>query len=235
MPDFATIQASVTLYASGVKFRNNRFLGYFLGEHPELFDGDPISLDQPEEDNHGLRAILASQDGLLRFYAYSSRVVIERFWDQRVGIDLSAHLNLASRLFGEYLDLMTPTPRHIICNVSRCCPDEAPARSLSRYFCRDEWLQGPIENPASFAIHVSKRYTLSGSLPVGSLFHCSSERLAIPETQGESRSVVSVEQQIATIAEGLDRDQVGRFLATVTQEMDSILQLYFPSDEGARS
>jgi hypothetical protein len=241
VPEFRIIQARAILFTSGLHFRGNRFLGHFLGEHAELFDGDPISQKSPDGVSEDLpRAAVQSRDGLLRLNASSSHVYLSRqVGDDDSHVDLEGHLALAATLFDEYLDVMLGRPVRVSCQMYRARPDDDPARTISRQYCRDRWVEGPINRPAEFELHTMKTYCPDGLPEVDSWFRCLSGSIALNSANaGEQvhvRRVVLVEQELTTRESAIEREQIRNFFRLASGELDHILGLYFPPAEGARS
>ncbi len=237
MPEFKTVHAQAILFTPGLNFRSNRFLGYFLGEHGETFDGEPVSYDPPDGVPMGMpRAMVQDGAGLLTLHGSRIGLELTRNLGDTSSVDVKTHLDLAARLFNGYLESVSAGPGHVGCTVLRARPDENPARTISRHFCRDEWLDGPINRPSGFELSAVKIYSLGGSLPVSSSVRCSSGGIwGGAEEPEDTQPAVMVDQEITTQGPGIDSEQANLFFRLAPEELEEILRLYFPPAEGQRS
>lgn len=233
MSTFETAHVQAILYTSGAHFRNNRFLGYFLAEHGEIFDGEPES-SGPSDGTP--RAVVRNHSGLLELSGSPDRLELNRYMADDSKIDVKKHMELAARLFDGYLSFLSLGLCRVGCDVYRLRPDEDPARTISRHFCRDQWIEGPINHPAEFAINTTKTYSMGGVLPVNSRVSCKSISLEpADEEAGATLPAILLEQEITTNWPEIDREQAQNFFQLAPEELEKILRLYFPLVEGIRS
>jgi len=115
--------------------------------------------------------------------------------------------------------------------VSRQASIAQPGIELARQFCRDQFLEGPLNRPEGFELHAHKTFQLMPDLTVNSWIRIRTAKGGSPEY-----SYVTVQQDINTLATELQTRQFGRaqIAATfqaVSREVDAILGMYFPSEE----
>ncbi len=232
MSTFQTAHVQAILYTPGAHFRNNRFLGHFLAEHSEIFDGEPES-SGPSDGTP--RALVRSQSGAIELSGSPDRLELKRFMTDDSKIDVKNHLELAARLFDGYLSFLSLGLCHVGCDVYRLRPDEEAAQTISRYFCRDQWIEGPINRPAEFAINTMKAYSMGGVLSVNSRVGCRSINYEPADDEPRFLQAILFEEEITTKGPEIDRDQAQNFFRLAPEELEKILNLYFPLVEGMQS
>lgn len=117
--------------------------------------------------------------------------------------------------------------------VHRYQASDDPARALSTHFCKPDLLsqdpKGPLNRPENFELHAHKTYKL-GRFAINSWMRCKSGVLMGDTAQ----RIVFVEQDLNTVAEGLQRETYGtgdieEFFALTIPELDAIARAYFAS------
>ncbi len=108
--------------------------------------------------------------------------------------------------------------------------EPTPGRVLSKQFCRDEILNGPLNRLEGFELHVHKVYELYQAQNVNSWI-----RIKTSGSPGPDYERIFVEQDINTLAEEIniknfDRESIKRFFNETSSQLDSILNAYFPGD-----
>lgn len=101
------------------------------------------------------RVVLKSEDSLLQLLAGPSRLDLCRQKQaDETEVNITAHLNLASRLFAEYLDDLCVEQGRIACVVTRTAPSENPAQAISRHFVvMSGWKVQSIDRPDLNCMH----------------------------------------------------------------------------------
>ncbi len=242
MNGFRTIQAQAVLFTSEAQFRSNRFLAYFLSEWGHLFNGEPTSFEPPSKLLlfEGLpRVMLKSEDGSVRLQASGERLDFFRNVQDDSSIDIRSHFEQAVDIFNGYLEKLETTSGRVAVIVLRGFEDDNPAKTISHHFCREKWLEGPINRPREFEVHSLKHYRMHESLEVNSWFRCRSGKM-VREAESErvERRAVLVEQDLNTPGDleeprTFSKDDIRNFFSLAPRELDVILGLYFPANEGS--
>ena len=237
MLNFRIIQAQAVLFTSAVNYRGSRFLSHFMSKWDELFNGEPTSLEPPVDLPPSLaatfpRAILKSEDSLLRLQVSTQR--LDFFCDvpDESLVDLQEHFLRATDLFTDYMEYMPAEVNRLASLVTRAAPDEDAARTISHHFCRDEWLAGPINRPEQFEVHTLKKYRLEDTFELNSWFRCKSGTIIRRQPEKAERKAILVEQDINT-QEGerlISKDEVRQYFSLAQEELDGIFRLYFVSN-----
>ena len=99
---------------------------------------------------------------------------------------------------------------------------------MVEHFCKSEWLAAPFNRPENFEIHAHKTFQLRDQFKVNSWVRCKTGL----EREG-SNPVVLCEQDINTVAAETDQEtfstlQMNTFFGMAADELDNILDLYFP-------
>ncbi len=242
--NFRIIQAQAVLFTSAVNYRGSKFLSHFMSKWDDLFTGEPVSLEPPENLPHSLagtfpRAILKSEDSLIRLQVTTQRLdFFSRVGDES-SVDLQEHFQRATDLFIAYKEHMPAEVNRVASIVMRAALDECPARTISRRFCREEWLAGPINRPEEFELHALKTYRLADAFDLNSWFRCKSgtiikEQSEKEQSEKDERRVIMVEQDLNTRGGGvlLNTDEVRHYFSLAREELEGIFRLYFGSDAG---
>jgi hypothetical protein len=147
-------------------------------------------------------------------------------------------LEWAANLFGDYAQFLEARVGRMACLCSRVANAPNPGREIAEHFCRQQWLDGPLNRPATFELHAHKRFRMADFVDVNSWFRCKSASLKGTEGQPDT-TVVLVEQDFNTLAEQLENAQftlaeVQQFFEKAPGELQEVLNLYFPDVEGAK-
>jgi hypothetical protein len=236
MFDFRIIQAQATLFTPAVSYRGSRFLSHFMFKWGDLFDGEPTSFEPPTDFPPEIRgtfprAILKSEDSMVGLQVTTQRLDFFCKAIDGASVDLREHFKRATEMFIDYKEHMPADVNRVASLVTRKTLDENPARTISRHFCRDEWLAGPINRPEEFEVHALKNYRLADTFDVNSWFRCKSATLVVKEAPEKlNQRVILVEQDLNTREEGylLNQDEIRRYFSLAQDELGSIFKLYFP-------
>ena len=103
-PNFRTYEVQAVLFTSAVAYRGSRFLSHFLAKWGDVFSGEPVSLEPPEDFPPSVagsfpRAILKSEDALTRLQVATERVDFHRTSAEESSVDAAAHFAQATDLF----------------------------------------------------------------------------------------------------------------------------------------
>jgi hypothetical protein len=238
---FRNIRFQAVIWTPRFPVKVSRVFSYFLGSYGQLFGGEPFSVDLPPDVPSEIpRAILRSEDGLTVLQASADRLDMIRTVTPQGGaeVQLSESLRLATDLFAGYLGIIDGVAGRLACVLVRASTDDDPAWTLSRHFCRDEVLAGPINRPKEFELHALKRYSLDRGIEVNSWVRC---RTGVQQAVAEKpeQRVIVVEQDLNTVVDGdwareFAPDEMNAFFTPVSAELDRILSLYFPPEGHSR-
>ena len=143
---------------------------------------------------------------------------------------------LAHSVIETFINAAAATTNRVALLVTRMVIEEKPGIVLSRYFCKDQLVSGPLKRPENFELHAHKTYELLGAGQINSWVRCKTAMLQVPSDTTpvmNTQPVIVIEQDINTLAEvaattELSILQIHQFYEAATVEMDSIVQLYFP-------
>jgi hypothetical protein len=236
--EFCLVQAQASIFTPNLQFRPGKVLAYFLGEQADLFSGQPIVL--PTEAMPGFpQVILTSEDGRYRLQASSAR--LDLIWarqDPEDKVELRSFLDQATGFFAGYLELTRGMAGRLACILTRTAPDNTPSMTLARHFCQERWLVGPLNRPSDFELHAHKRFLLGETFQINSWFRCKTAIIQYGKPESGVRSdVILVEQDFNTLAEESETreytgDEMVSFFRHSPAELDVVLRLYFPNEDG---
>lgn len=200
----------------------------------DFFDGDPVMLPLPDGAPRELPLlILRSKSQNWNCTFTSERIAFQwSMTEAQEEIDVNVFLGKAVDFFNEIQSslntqvcrLAAMSHRHIIC--------ENPGILLATHFCKDEWLNAPLNRPENFELHAHKKYTLYEELEVNSWVRAKSAILLPLKNQA-----IMVEQDINTLSELTENlfsaDEVADFFRFAYPELKKVFGLYFPVGETA--
>ncbi|MDZ4687478.1 MAG: hypothetical protein SH850_20595 [Planctomycetaceae bacterium] len=232
----------MSLFTAGFQFATARVFAWLLAKYGQVFDGDdpfsmPAMFPMPPDmkDVHFPQVILRSFDTKRQVQASGSRLDLIYEKDHINDAELAEFLAWSGSLGKEYMAKFKGSAVRIGCVLNRVAPDENPPGTLSRHFCKEQWIQGPLNRPGDFQLHAHKVFEPSGVFKINSWMRCSCAGLVEPgeEVQPGGYTVILVQHDFNSLAEGAsDRkvtdDQVDAFLKMVPSEMLRVLQVYFP-------
>jgi hypothetical protein len=233
--DFAIQTIQVVAFASGEMLRPSLVLLQGLQHYSAIYDAEPVSLPLPEVAPEEIPSvILFSRDGSLRMDV--ARRVVRLSWN-RVNVATQPVLEQVCSEFADRAATLFETTERTVGRlgvvVTRRALLDNPGQALAQRFCRDRWLQGPLNRPEGFELHAHKVFELSQGLPVNSWVRIKAHR----EADQVYRYVI-VEQDINTLDEDMDHrrfdsSQLRAIATNAAREQDVVLDLYFPPEDPA--
>ncbi len=203
-----------------------------LQDWSTIYDGDPISLPLPPTAlSQFPSAILTSRDQSLSIEL--SRTRINVYW-KRLESNKDASINI-SAIYSQFSDRIATIAEKNKVIIGRLAAlrvsmanEPTPGRVLSKQFCREEILNGPLNGIEGFELHAHKVYELYQDQNVNSWI-----RIKTPGSPGPDYEHIFVEQDINTLAEevnikNFDRANIAQFFKQASNQLDSILNAYFP-------
>ena len=204
-----------------------------LQEWSTIYDGDPISLpsSQLTPPPEFPTAILQSRDQSLGIEM--ARTKINLYW-KRSESDKDASIDI-SDIYSQFADRIATIAEKNKAVIGRLAAlrmsmenEPTPGRVLSKQFCREEILNGPLKQVEGFELHAHKVLELYQAQNVNSWV-----RIKTSGSPGPDYEHIIVEQDINTLAEEInsrnfDRANIMRFFDRASGQLDSILNEYFP-------
>lgn len=234
--DFRLVSCQATLFTPDEEVSSAKLVRELLPKWADRFDADPTILPAsagiPPEIP---RLILQSTSQTWRCQIASAR--IDLFWLKSVAdpsnIPLDAFFREAIQRLNEYGEFLGARVGRMAAVLNRYAEHPAPGLFLTRHFCQDRWLTGPLAQLENCELHTHRRLSLAERFQVN--FWVRSKTGTLSSGQ-ESSPVVVVEQDLNTLLEDMETqaftsgDIEKFFLATVTQ-FDESLQLYYPRED----
>jgi len=203
-----------------------------LQEWSTIYDGDPMSLPLSQAVPPDFpTAILQSHDQSLGIEL--ARIKINLYW-KRLESNKGASIDISDiySQFAERIATIAEKNKVVIGRLAALrmsMGDEpTPGRVLSKQFCREEILNGPLKQVEGFELHAHKVFELYQAQNVNSWV-----RIKTSGSPGPDYEHIFVEQDINTLAEEInirnfDRANIMRFFHEASKQLDSILNEYFP-------
>jgi hypothetical protein len=225
---FDIAECQVVLFTSGLQFSASRVL-IDMSQSVKLYDAEPVMLPNADEMPPEVpRIILSSRDGRHRMQASAIRCdIFRQALPEEPGPRLSELLPACLPIIRAYKRATNAAFDRLAIVVKRIVPFEQPAKLLSEHFCKDEWLQGPLNRPQQFELHAHKVFEVPGSVYVNSWFRCKTAILNLPE----QRPGILIEQDFNTlkdIGREYTQEDVETFFDAVVPAFDKVLDMYFP-------
>lgn len=224
------------IFTPHLAFRPSDVLAYLLTRWGQKFDGQPLTMPLPEEAPAEIPTILLkSEDNSLRMDIAKGRTSV--LWN-RTSEEVDPEVRVDVEQFQEILQDFTRhikiRPGRIALVLNRVLPVENPAKNLAEHFCKEAWLDGPLNRPEQFELHAHKRYRLVNRFDVNSWV-----RVKTGQRASDGMKIVLIEQDINTLAEELETQhfrpaQMKAFFNAAVSECDKILALYFPNSGRSR-
>lgn len=199
-----------------------------------LFDGEPTVLP-PMPEGAPLeipRIILESGTHEWRCELSPARANI--FWRRTktttMQIGLGKFFDQAAKVLLQYKNRLDTRVGRVAGLATRIMEQESPGIVLARHFCKERWDRAPLNRPENFELHAHKRFKLAGKFEVNSWARSKSGLLKENTVQ---HPIILFEQDLNTFAEetsakGYRDDEIKDFFSAVTNELDVIIQLYYP-------
>jgi hypothetical protein len=233
--NFSLALCQASLFTPDEEISTAKITKSLLPKWLERFDADPMLL--PYE--HGMprelpRIILKSKTDAWRCDIASLRINL--IWQQpRIAVPaptLEGFYFEAVKFLTEYASLLECRVGRIAAIIHRYACHDNPGRLLASHFCRDRWLDKPLNRPENFELHSHKKFSLRGQFEVNSWIRNKTGSLS----QREERSpIVLVEQDLNTLSEEADKRSFGEqeirnFFAFAAAEFETILKIYYPKE-----
>lgn len=210
----------------------------FAGNHEDKFDSSPLIL--PDEVSQTIppeipRITLKGTLGKWMFQLARSRADV--FLTKSSETDELRALMLyedCAPLLDSFVTTFNLDISRLGAVCERYCLHDTPGSGIANFFCKDNLTapQGPLNRPEGLELHAHKVYEASHGLTVNSWVRCRAGKIA-GVINGPA---ILVEQDINTLAkEGEHKylhEERLNFFRTVSEEMDKIMELYFPDKGG---
>jgi hypothetical protein len=229
---FRVVEFQTSVFTPGLHFLPNRVLPAIIGAAGAYFDASPISLPDAAWPIEVPRLILQSQSGSYRAQIGPARLdIVWSAQESTSALSLRPHLEWVRAIIDAYRQATNAIVGRLACVMKRASPSENAGSELATHFCKDTWLQGPLNRPEDFQLHAHKRFVMARTYTVNSWVRCISARIG---TVDQQRSIL-VEHDLNTLAEELENrefspEESNRFFESCLGEFDHIFSLYFPSE-----
>ncbi len=203
-------------------------MGLAISEWRSLFDGEPAAMPDATFPPEFPRFSIPSLDR--HWEVRVSKTRLDIFWRQGEEGDEIESDQFTGSILSSVRSFLNLSPELVIRRVAyvvhRVSRDENPAQTLSRYFCRDDLLEGPLDRPAKFELHAMKVYQPPDLPLVNSWI-----RWQVGTNTDTDEEAVLVKQDLNTLSEDMEanRFSIGDlegFFGRITHEADEILRLY---------
>jgi hypothetical protein len=231
---------TAVFFTPGLQFRGAKVLGQLAAEYSDRFDGDPIVLPQFAGAPRELpRLILKSADGAHQLTVSETQLSVTRQADSLNEADLVAHLAGARDVGLNYLAMNAARAGRVACTLQRVADEPHPAQVLSRHFCQERWINGPLNRPSHFEIHAHKQFRLGELFDINSWVRIKTANRPPASdfpTPSAAPDMILVEQDFNSLAEQMDTrelrpEEIQRFFELVPPEMGQVLAMYFPTQQ----
>jgi hypothetical protein len=232
--NFQTQIILASAFITGDELKPATALLQVLQEWSTIYDGDPVSLPLVPNVPELPSAILMSRDQSLSIELARTRVNLS--W-RRVESNRDAPISTSDR-YSQFAERIATIAEKSKVGIGRLATvrvsmgnEPTPGRELSRQFCRDEMLNGPLKQVEGFEIHAHKVFELYQAQNVNNWV-----RIKTSGSPGPDYEHILVEQDINTPGEELnirnfDRANIVRFFQEASKQLDRILNEYFPGKE----
>ena len=233
--NFQTQIILASAFITGDELKPATALLQVLQEWSTIYDSDPVFLPLvPNVPPDLPSAILTSRDQSLSIELARTRVNLS--W-RRVESNRDTPIS-TSGMYSQFAERIATIAEKSKVGIGRLAAVRAslgneptPGRELSRQFCRDEMLNGPLKQVEGFEIHAHKVFELYQAQNVNSWV-----RIKTSGSPGPDYEHILVEQDINTPGEELnirnfDRTNIVRFFQEASKQLDRTLNEYFPGKE----
>lgn len=234
--DFLLAKAQAVLFTPEARFEARKVLGYLLGEWPDTFPGDPLTLPNVEGMPPQVpRVVWGGEDALIRLQVAPTRVdLFFQHPDPNVPFDLTGPLQLATKFFHGYVRATGDRAGRLACVLARVAFDEQPAVTLAAHFCKPRWLEDPLNRPSGFEVHAHKIFPM-GAFQVNSWVRCKTGALVGETPHTGNRPIILVEQDFNTVPDeastrAFSDEEIAGFFSSAPSEFDTVLRRYFPEE-----
>jgi len=198
---FEVSVCQATIFTPDEELSAAKVMGGFYPNCLDLFDSEPeVRPSLPGFPAEVPRIILKNKLDSMRLEIAAARTnfFLRKTREEGDSLSLERFYQEATRLFSQYQELTGCRVGRSAAVVTRFGNHDTPALFLSRHFCRDRWIEAPLDRPESFELHARKRFELADKLMVNSWVRNKTGYLAIEESK---TPIVLVEQDINTLAE----------------------------------
>jgi len=203
-----------------------------LQEWAMIYDGDPISLPLAQATPPEFPTVfLQSRDQSVGIEM--ARTKINLFW-RRAESNKDASIDI-SDLYSQFSQRIATIAEKNKVVIGRLAAlrvsmgnEPTPGRELSKQFCREEMLNGPLKQVEGFELHAHKVFELYQAQNVNSWV-----RIKTSGSPGPDYQHIFVDQDINTLAEEInirnfDRANIMLFFQEASKQLGSIFNEYFP-------
>ncbi len=225
--EFKISQYQSTIFTPSCLFANHKILAELLKKFTDFFDGETLTFSLPAEAPSEIpRIILQSNVHGVKFEASPARVNVFGYKLENEQ-DLKNYFSICHRIYECYVNTTHSVVGRLALVGIKKYEIQNPGLELSKYFCRSDLLNDPLNAPLKradkFELHAYKKYSFD-DFTVNSWMRFRSE----PE-----KSLVLVEQDINTLSEDIndkifDLKSIDKFHEKAKTEHDTILKKYFP-------
>lgn len=225
--DFLTTQGRASIFIPGAQISGQHVYRRLPERWLKRFDGDPVLLPAINELPVEVPiVILQSRSGEWKCSVSRGRVDIIHDPKLPAVVDLKSFFTEALDYLTEFHNRFNLRVGRLAAICNRFLPYAEPGIALANHFCREERLNGPLNRPEGFELHAHKRYIMCGKHEVNSWVRCKTGLKA-----DSQEPVIVVIQDLNTredqVKEFAD-EELASFFAAGSNELDSILSLYFP-------
>lgn len=198
----------------------------------KLFDGDPIMMPLPDGAPREIPVlILRSKNQNWSCSFTSDRIGFQWTMNEiQKELDVPSFFAQAIEFFDDIKAALNIQIGRLAAICHRYIVCDNPGIILASHFCKDRWLEAPLNRPENFELHSHKKYSIYSNLEVNSWVRAKTAFLAPTKEQ-----VIFVEQDINTLAENIDNnvssEDMSKFFNYAHPELDKIFGLYFPSED----
>ena len=197
-----------------------------------LFDGDPIMMPLPEGAPREIPVLILrskSQNWSCSFT--SERIGFQWTMNEaQKELDVSIFFAQAVEFFDDIKAVLNIQIGRMAAICHRYIVCDNPGILLAAHFCKDRWLEAPLNRPENFELHSHKKYMIYDELEVNSWVRAKTAILSPTK-----EPVIFVEQDINTLAENIDinvnDEDMSKFFNYAQSELDKVFGLYFPKEE----
>ena len=229
---FSLASCQATIYTPDEEISPVKLSKDFLPKFYDHFNADPITLPSMEGMPKEIpRIILQDKKNMWRCEFASARV--NYFWRKspdEVPVTLEEFFGHAQKMLLGYKDHQNARVGRLAAVLSRYTIHPSPGIFLATHFCKESWLEAPLNRPESFELHAHKKFNLDDKFIVNSWVRNKTGTL----TQKESIDpIILVEQDINTPPEEIgnkdfSNEEISDFFKCAIAEIENILKLYYP-------
>lgn len=233
--DFIDYRYLASIFYRLYHFNAIKLLSDLYNKYPDRFDGEPVIIPFQDGAPQDLpRVILKNRNKAYSFEVSNIRCNISLVVTQarEMNSSMSNFLRLATELFESFKNSINIPIGRIAFVLERIAYIEDPGLNLAKHFCKDDWIGTVLNRPARFEIHAFKRYKMNNDFPIINSWvrHKSFSKKTDLNTKEE---FIHFEHDLNTLqeftdSEDYDIDKIRSFYEAVPNEMNSLIQKYYP-------